>query len=469
MLIGRKNEIAALQSCMQSDKSELVAVYGRRRIGKTYLVKETFHNKFTFTYVGTRNLTAKQQLDMFATSLQQQSHAPFRPNIHNWFEAFVALEEYLSKSKVSKKVVFIDEMPWLDTRKSNFVAALESFWNGWASLRNDILLIICGSSTSWMVDKIFHNKGGLFNRVTKHIYLRPFTLAEVEMYLDAKHFNWDRYQIAQCYMTLGGVPFYLSMLDQSLSLSKNIDKLFFSGLNAPLRLEYDELYQSLFNSPDNYIKVITALCQHREGLTRNQIINLCKIGGAGLTKVLLNLERSDFIFSYNKYGTESNNAIYRIKDFYSLFYHQFVNKSDTKDPDKWSHMINTPKTNSWMGFSFELVCLLHLEKIKQALGIQVMLNTASVWRSKDENHPAQIDLVIERADRIINLCEIKFSRDPFTIDKHYEQWLRERKALFVAQTKTKYSAILTMITTFGLIENKHSNVISSQVTLEQLF
>lgn len=469
MLIGRQLEISALQECSRSDRSELVAVYGRRRIGKTFLVKETFHDRFTFTYVGIRNQSTKQQLAQFAVALQMQSQSVIRPTFNNWYEAFHALESFLAHSRTKKKIVFIDEMPWLDNHRSNFVSALEGFWNGWASLRNDILLIICGSSTSWMVDKIFHNKGGLFNRVTRHIYLRPFTLSEVEQYLDAKSFNWDRYQIAQCYMILGGVPHYLSLLDRSKSLSQNIDQLFFNGPNAPLRMEYDELFTSLFNHPDNYARIIDLLCRHREGLSRKQLSELGELGGAGLTKTLLNLERSDFIFGYSRYGSKSNNVIYRIKDFYSLFYHKFASSRDTKDPNRWSHLLNSPQVSSWQGLSFELLCIQHLEQIKCALGIQVMLNESSVWRSKDADHPAQIDLVIERADRVINLCEIKFTQDRFVIDKKYGQWLSDRRALFVAQSKTKMSTIITMITTFGILPNKQSHIVSSEVTLDQLF
>lgn len=444
-------------------------MYGRRRIGKTFLIKEFFNNKFTFSYVGTRGVAMRTQLDLFATALQRHSKSAIRPILRNWFDAFLGLEEMLEKSSAKKKIVFIDEMPWIDTRKSNFVQALETFWNGWAALRNDIVLIVCGSSTSWMVEKIFHNKGGLFNRITHHIYLRPFTLLEVEQYLDARHFEWDRYTIAQCYMVLGGVPFYLSLLDKSMSLSQNIDRLFFSGAHAALRLEHDELFSSLFLHPGNYVNVICALCSHREGLTRNEIIAHCQLSGAGLSKALLDLERSDFIFSYTAYGTKSNNAIYRIKDFYTLFFYQFVQGATSKDNSQWSHMLNTPRVNSWQGFSFELLCLQHLEQIKKALGLQVMLTHASAWRSKDASHRAQIDLVIERADHVINLCEIKFSTGLYAIDKAYAQWLRDRKSIFEAQTRTRKATVLTFISTYGLMANKHAHIISSQVVLGQLF
>ncbi len=469
MIIGRKEESRILLQCAESQQSELVAVYGRRRIGKTFLVKEVFRDRFAFAFVGTRNLSTKMQLELFANALQRQLRSPFKPQLRTWFDAFEALQDLLENSHAKKKIIFLDEMPWLDAHKSYFVPALEAFWNGWAALRNDVMLIVCGSSTSWMVDKIFHNKGGLFNRVTKHIYLRPFTLSEVEQYLNHYHFGWDRYHVAQCYMTLGGVPFYLTLLDKSLSLGQNIDKLFFAGVNAPLRLEYDELYTSLFDRPEKYVRLITALCQHREGLTRNELMQICSFGGASLTKALHDLEHSDFIFAYNAFGTKSSKVIYRVKDFYTLFYMKFVAHHDNKNPRQWSNMLNTPQVNAWQGFGFELLCLQHLEQIKRALGINVMLNTASSWRSKDAAQGAQIDLVIDRADRIINLCEIKFSTGRYVIDKAYHQQLLDRKSLFVAQTRTRKSVLLTMITTYGVLPGKYCDQVSSQVTMEQLF
>ena len=469
-IIGRKEEMKKLQACMESARSEFVVVYGRRRIGKTFLIKEFFNERFDFSFVGTRGQRKEEQLRNFALCLKRHSGSEFAPQIDSWAEAFDHLATLLGGLRGKrKKVVFFDEMPWADTHKSDFVAALEQFWNGWANLRNDILFIACGSATSWMVDRVLHNKGGLFNRVTQHIYLSPFRLSEVEQYMEKHNFGWDRYQTAQCYMALGGVPFYLTLLDPSQSLAQNIDRLFFAGENAPLRVEYDEMFTALFAHPEGHATIVGELARHREGLTRQELTELCKMGGSNLTRVLHDLERSDFIFAYSRYGNKTNNAIYRIKDFYTLFYTKFVAHHDSKDKAYWQHLLTTPAVSAWQGLSFELLCLLHLDEVKHALRIDVMLNNSSTWRSNDQEHKAQIDLVIERADRIINLCEIKFSTDVFAIDAAYERRLRERKAIFVADTKTRYATILTMITTFGLLKNKHSGLVASEVTLDDLF
>lgn len=469
-LIGRKLEQAKLQACMESERSEFVVVYGRRRIGKTFLVRRFFKDNYAFSFVGKHEMRREQQLAEFAKELMCYSHSTFVPQLKNWTEAFDALQRLLETYNIpGKKVVFFDEMPWMDTPKSDFVSALENFWNGWANMRDDIVLVACGSATSWMVDKLLHNQGGLFNRITQKIYLRPFKLSEMEQYLDEKHFGWNRYQIAQCYMILGGIPFYLTLLNPKLSLLSNIDELFFADAHAMLRTEYNELYSTLFKRPDNYLAVIRMLTERKEGFTRKEINEKTKLGGAALSKILSDLEQCDFIFSYARYGNAKNNAIYRIKDFYTLFYYKYVNGVDTKDSLRWTHLSSTPQVSSWQGFSFELLCLLHLDEIKKALGIDRILNDASAWRSRQPELNTQIDLVIERADHNINLCEMKFSSGMYAIDKGYEQKLRERMSIFLAETMTRCSTRITMVTTYGVLQNKHSGIVNDEVLLDDLF
>lgn len=455
---------------MESERSEFVVVYGRRRIGKTFLVRRFFKDNYAFSFVGKHEMRREQQLAEFAKELMCYSHSTFVPQLKNWTEAFDALQRLLETYNIpGKKVVFFDEMPWMDTPKSDFVSALENFWNGWANMRDDIVLVACGSATSWMVDKLLHNQGGLFNRITQKIYLRPFKLSEMEQYLDEKHFGWNRYQIAQCYMILGGIPFYLTLLNPKLSLLSNIDELFFADAHAMLRTEYNELYSTLFKRPDNYLAVIRMLTERKEGFTRKEINEKTKLGGAALSKILSDLEQCDFIFSYARYGNAKNNAIYRIKDFYTLFYYKYVNGIDTKDSLRWTHLSSTPQVSSWQGFSFELLCLLHLDEIKKALGIDRILNDASAWRSRQPEQNTQIDLVIERADHNINLCEMKFSSGMYAIDKGYEQKLRERMSIFLAETMTRCRTRITMVTTYGVLQNKHSGIVNDEVLLDDLF
>lgn len=469
MLIGRNKEIAELQRCYESNRSEFIIVYGRRRVGKTYLVRHCFQDKYDFMYVGARNLTQQQQLERFAESLAEFANLIVSPALKDWFEAFDQLKFYLQSLPKRRKVIFIDEMPWIDSYKSDFVKALEIFWNGWAAMRDDIFFVACGSSTSWMVNNLIENQGGLHNRITNQIYLRPFNLNECEQYIDRLDFGWDRYQIMQCYMALGGVPFYYSLLNPSWSLAQNLDNLFFRR-NALLQQEFNELYNALFKHADKYIEVVRALSTKREGLTRQQINDMTGISGGGLTKILSNLERCDFILQYAQFGKAKNSAIYRLSDFYTLFYLSFAEKHDGKDEKFWTHNMNSPAVRAWQGFTFELLCMVHLDQIKQALGISGIATESSTWRSKDkESDGAQIDLVISRADRIISLCEMKFSEEKYGMTEDYAEKLRDRMGIFRQETKTRRGLQNVLVTPFGLTKSKHNSIINNVVTAEGLF
>ncbi len=473
-LISRERECTELQRCLDSDRSELVIVHGRRRIGKTYLIDKFFNYKYDFTYVGEHNTPAKIQIQNFVRALQKHSKSKRKlRNISTWYDAFNALEDYLETlPSERKKVIFIDEMPWMDTQRSNFVSALENFWNGWANRRTDIMLVATGSATSWMADKIVGNKGGLHARVTCNLRLTPFTLHETEQYLRLHNCKWDRYQILQCYMLLGGIPFYLSVLNVRDSMAQNIDRLFFAE-SAQLKYEFDELYTGLFNKADSYIEVVRLLSENKLGLSRDEIVKATGLEGTFLSKVLKNLERCDFITRWSQYDSKKKNALYRLTDLFTLFHYKFIENNHTKDEQWWSNNLDSAGVSAWMGLSFELVCQSHHKQIKKALGISGVGTSISAWRSKaDEakNIPGfQIDMIIERADRMVHLCEMKFSRDMYGITESYERKLRERMGLFRLATKNKKSLVHTFITTYGVVDGKHKSIVHSEVTMDDLF
>lgn len=417
-------------------------------------------------------MSKDKQLRNFARALKKNAGLERQPKLNDWSDAFDALEEHLETlPQDRKKVVFIDEMPWIDTPRSEFVEALETFWNGWGMRRNDIVFIASGSASSWMMDKLVENAGGLHARITSNIYVRPFTLRETKEYLESRGMHWDNHQILQLYMTMGGIPFYLSLLNPQESLVNNIDRLFFQK-NSVMRVEFDELYNAIFNRADKYLEVVSLLNSHREGLTYKQIQQSVKTEGARLTTILRNLERCDFILSYHQFGNATRGALYRLMDFYTLFYYKFLAKTDTKDEAWWTHNYNSRSVTAWQGFSFELVCLTHLPQIKQALGISGISTSASAWRSthgKDDDKGAQVDLVIDRGDRNINLCEMKFSIGPFTISKDYENRVKERLALFREKTRTTKALISTFVTTFGVANGMHNNIVNAEVVSDDLF
>ena len=476
-IIGRERELAELQRSMDSDRSEFVIVYGRRRVGKTFLVDNFFHYEYDFSYVGGHRLTKNKQLRNFAKALKKYANMSKQPKFADWDDAFDALESFLDTLPSEKrKVVFFDEMPWIDTPHSEFVDALEMFWNGWASRRNDIVFVASGSSTSWMVDKLVDNQGGLHGRITNNIYVRPFTLHEVELYLQSRGAAWDRYQILQAYMTIGGIPFYYSLLNVKESLVQNIDRLFFRK-NGELQTEFEELYTALFSNSEKYTAVVKLLNGKREGMTREEIMSVTKMDSTMLTKVLRNLERCDFVIRYSLFGNKKKGSIFRLVDFYTLFYYRFLEKFNSQDEQWWSHNFQSHAVESWQGLAFELLCLMHLNQIKAKLGISGIATEASSWRympGKDKDTEnvgkgAQIDLLIDRADRTINLCEMKFSTTPFRISDAYEQSLRARMEVFRTQVKTTKSLVNTFVTTFGVADGVHRSIVHSEVTMDDLF
>lgn len=471
VLIARKKECEQLAECLKSTRSEFVIICGRRRIGKTFLVDQFFNGNFDFTFVGVHKGKTAIQLRNFAKALKRHSGKEASP-FKDWYDAFDSLEEYLeSMPKDRKKVIFIDEMPWIDTNRSSFVEALENFWNGWANRRYDIVLIASGSATSWMADNLIENQGGLHNRITRRIYLEPFTLGETEEYFKQRKFYWTRYEMLQSYMFTGGVPYYLSLLEPKLSIGQNIDILFFDE-NGPLRKEFNELYPALFGHSESYIKIVSLLYQHKSGLTRKEISQSTNLNGKRLNTILENLELCDFIDKMELFGKEST-LVYRLSDFYTLFYYKFIADKHKLDEQWWSHHIDDAGIRSWQGLCFELVCIKHHRQIKKALGISGMATSVSTWRcypdKKNDLSGGQVDMIIERADRIIHLCEMKFSQRSYNITAEYEKKLRERMWLFDTRTKNKKPLVYTFVTTFGVGEGKHHSIVHSEVTMDDLF
>jgi len=466
-IIGRKTEISTLEDVFSSKSSEFVAVYGRRRVGKTYLVRETFSDKFTFEISGLANASTKEQLLNFSLTLKKLGEDLKMPK--NWLEAFSQLIDFVKKSKSRRKVLFFDEMPWMDTPRSGFLTALEHFWNSWASARKDIVLIVCGSATSWIINNLINNHGGLHNRLTRTIYLKPFTLTECEQYFKWRKIDISRYYIAEIYMIMGGIPFYLSKIEKGLSVAQNIDKMFFTE-SAKLQNEFKNLYAALFRNSDDYVKIVETLSKKGKGLTRYEISELSKItSGGGLTKALQNLEYCGFIRKYHSFNKRTRDTLYQLIDPYSLFYFKFIRKNEYSDENFWANSLNTPLHNAWTGYAFEMLVLQHVAEIKRTMSIAGIQSSVSAWRSETADPAAQIDLVINRKDGIINVVEIKYCNKKFTITKDYEENLRNKVFAFKAETPIRNAVHLVMLTTFGLSKNKYSGIVQKELTLNNLF
>jgi uncharacterized protein len=471
--IGRKKEQEILQKALASNEAEMVSVIGRRRIGKTFLIKTIYKEQMVFELTGVKNATTETQLQNFAVSLQNTiDHTINIPAPKNWLEAFFVLTTYLRKLPEDRKyVVFLDELPWLATPKSDFIAGLSYFWNSWAVNQN-IVVVICGSSASWMIQKIVNDRGGLHNRITRRIFLKPFTLAETELYLQSRNINLDRYHILQLFMAMGGIPHYLKEIEAGKSATQNIDDICFSEAGL-LRDEFSNLFSSLFDNSANHIAVIRALAKSRQGIDRNTLISMANLSNGGtVTLVLEELQQSGFIEMYTPFGKKTKDKLYRLTDEYTLFYLQFIENQDIGESGLWRELSQTQAYKIWCGYAFESICLKHLPQIKKALSIGGVYSTASSFLKKgtETEKGMQIDLVLDRNDRTINLFEMKFYTDTFAITKDYAQNLMHKKRQFQADTQTRKHLFLTLVTTFGILPNQHSiGLIDQVLTHDALF
>lgn len=472
-LVGRTKESAILLKALHSPKPEMVAVIGRRRVGKTFLIQTVYAQNMTFHISGIQDGTLKEQLKNFTYLLKQSfgNNAPSEKPT-SWLEAFQQLITCLESVKTTEKqVVFFDELPWLATRKSDFLKGLSFFWNNWAVQKN-IVVVICGSSASWMIQKVVEHKGGLHNRLTRRIHLLPFNLCETEAFLQKLNINYNRYQIVELYMAIGGIPHYLNEVEAGLSAAQNIEKICFAA-SGLLNNEFSRLYPALFENADNHIAIIKALAQKWQGMTRTDIIAISKLSdGGGVSRCLEELIVSGFISTYYPFGKKKKEMLYRLTDEYSLFYLQFIENKAFKGNNIWIEQSQTQAYKSWSGYAFESLCLKHIPQIQKALGISGIYTEISSFYQKGtpQNAGVQIDLLIDRKDNVINLFELKFYNSPLTLTKNYAEALRHKVIIFKETTQTRKQVFLNILTTYGLKQNEHSiGLIDKAFAIDVLF
>jgi uncharacterized protein len=473
-IVGRDKEALKLSKILTSSQSEFLAVYGRRRVGKTFLIRQFYRSEMVFDFTGAKEASKKQQLSNFfseyltRTKGKKETKAPA-----SWFEAFQYLANYLLglKATNTKHVVFIDEMPWIDTPKSDFVSALEYFWNQHASKMDNMLLIACGSASSWIRKKLISARGGLYNRVTQRIKLQPFTLYETELYLKSKGIKLPQYQILELYMTMGGIPFYLNEVEKGMSATQAINAVCFTK-EGLLNEEYAQLYYAIFKNAENHVAIIETLAAHPQGLTRTDIAQNAKIAEGSLSRALEELLESDFIALLSPFQNKKKEAIYKLIDLYTLFYLKFIAPQKPSVQNAWEILSQQSNYTAWSGYAYENICMMHIPQIKNALGIANVQTKQSSWKYRgDSTYPgAQIDLVIDRADQCINLCEAKFTKENFVIDKAYAEKLRIKKAVFKNATNAKSALFTTLISTYPAIQNQYyQEEIVNEVTMDKLF
>jgi hypothetical protein len=478
-IIARQQELHLLQKIYKSEKPEFLAIYGRRRIGKTFLIREFFRDKGVYFHItGVKDSPIKKQLRNFSEEFKRVFGRSPNTTPKDWLEAFSLLREAIETAQGSNRLIlFFDELPWLATHRSSFLQDLDYFWNRHASSNHRVILIVCGSAATWMIRKVIQDKGGLHGRLTATIQLKPFDLFETEQFLQSQDVVLDRRQVIDIYMALGGIPKYLTYVERGLSSTQIINKICFKG---PLLDEFDELYSSLFENHERYVAIIRALSKRNQGLTKTEIFESTGIQpGGGMNTILENLEKSGFIMTVPSPGKTKKNVLYRLLDEYSLFYIKWVEQAKTSniggiDPNFWFNLEGSSEARGWAGYTFEGVCMKHIDSIKEALGISGIVTYTSGWTYKSTQKTGdkgtQIDLIIDRADHCVNLCEIKFSNDVFVIKKDYEKELRERKSLFIEKTHSKKTIFMTFITLYGISKEKgYFGIVDKELTMDDLF
>lgn len=486
-IIGRKKEIREFNELYNSGKAELVAVYGRRRVGKTFLIDESLAGKLTFRHTGLSPIESEQkkkseatnrpqtnqmklQLKQFYVSLQQhgmkKTHQPT-----SWIEAFFMLSQLLEqKDKGQRIVVFLDELPWMDTPRSKFVTAFEGFWNNWACHRHNVMVVVCGSATSWIQDNFIDNHGGLYGRVTREIKLSPFTLKECELFYNSRGVRMSRYDIVQSYMVMGGIPYYMNYVSRGMTLGQMVDEMFF-GTKPRLQDEYDRLFASVFSKPADMQRIVEALYKRHAGWTRQQLINLTGLASnETFTKMLKALIASDFVVKYVPFGMKKSEVHYKLVDPFCWFWLHFVKGQARLVTDFWKSDAKQAVV-SWRGIAFEEVCWYHWAQIKKALGIEGVQTELSAWTKPgdDEEDGTQIDLLLIRKDRVVNMCEMKFYKDEFCVSKAYHKTLVHRQNMLERELPKHTVVHSTLVTTEGLGYNEYSGDFQQVVTLEDIF
>jgi uncharacterized protein len=471
-IAGRQEEIALLKNLLEKEESSFIAMYGRRRVGKTFLVRQVYESKIVFECSGVLGKDMEQQLENFWRSLHEikpQAQPALPPK--TWIEAFFQLRAYLNTLKQgTKKVIFLDEIPWFETPRSGFLAALDNFWNQYCSKRTDIILVICGSAASWIIDKVINSKGGLHNRITNQLLLMPLTLGETKAFFELKNIKLSLKDIAQIYMCVGGVPFYLKDIKAGASVPQTLDQLFYHK-QAILKNEFQNLYAALFKNNTFHEKVVEALAKKNKGLTRNEIIEATGIkGGGGLTTVLEELTQCGFIMPIYPFKKSKEDCLYRLIDEYSLFYFKFLKQGKTKS--SWTQIAESLSYKIWSGYAFENLCFKHTGQLKKALGISGIVTNEYSYaaKSKANKQGIQIDMIIDRADNCVNIVEAKFHNTEYEVSEVYARQLLHKATIFKEQTRLKKNVFITMLTVFGVKKNEHYLMaVTNQLLIDDLF
>ena len=470
-MVARQEQIELIEETLTINKSSFVAFTGRRRVGKTFLINQKYSSKMCLSVTGIQGVSTRQQISNFIQKIEEHSKQRILSKPSNWQDAFLILKNYLQTlPKTKKQVIFIDELPWMCNAKNGLLQLIAHLWNDYLSKEKHFVLVICGSSTAWITQKIINDKGGLHNRITHSVHLKPFTLAETKAFFAERKMNLTHNAIAELYMTMGGIPFYLENIKRGESPMKAVERMCFAD-NGLLKNEYQNLYKALFNYPENHEAIVATLALSNSGISREELIKKSKVQAGGpFTRAMNDLLLSGFVVEDVPNGKLKKGSLYRLIDEFSVFHHRFIKKNKKAGNDVWQTITASQSYKVWKGFAFETLCKKHIQEIKNALGIKNVYTTTNSFSYKNEKGGFQIDLLIDRNDNVINLCECKFYDAPFEIDKKYCLQLLTRRSEFKIASKTRKIVFNTMITNHTMKQNAYSlDCVDNQIIIDELF
>ena len=483
-IIGRDEEIKVLQSFLTSKKAEFLAIYGRRRIGKTFLIRQFFQGKNIafFNSTGEKDAPMKTQIAHFTKQISATFYSGIKlEKCKNWDETFELLTKTFQTVEKHKKIVlFFDEFPWMAGQNARLLQSLDYYWNHYWSNDPRIKLIICGSSASWIIDNIVNNEGGLHNRLTQKIALEPFNLSQTADFLKDKGISLSKKHIVDLYMCMGGIPYYLSKIEKGISATQIIESLAFTKQGFLLE-EFDNLFSSLFKNSELYIDIIKTIAVHRYGVIQNELLervgkNLVGKGGVDKLKAL---KDTGFIMDFISLFHIEKGRYYKLIDNYSLFYLYWIEPVKNTLLKKslvngyWDKIKTKSEWHSWSGLAFEAICYEHLPEITKALELSPT-SVPGTWRyvskKNSDEKGAQIDLLFDRDDDAITICEIKYSDKPFVITKEYAMKLEQKLEIFKKITRTSKQLFLVFISANGIKSNQYSEkLVTKVITIDDLF
>jgi hypothetical protein len=471
-VIGRNAQLVAIKEILDHSKSSMVAVTGRRRVGKTFLIDQSLKSHMSFRMTGIQNGSMNEQLVNFNEKLKEYSGAPFLSTPSNWLEAFSTLKRFLDSLPASdKKVLFFDEVPWIHTARSGFLEKLAHLWNDHLSKEENYIVVLCGSATSWINKNVIMAKGGLHNRITQVLKVEPFTLSESGLFLKSRGIRLSDQDLSKIYMAMGGVPYYLEHIKKGESAAVAIERLCFES-HGLLRSEYNYLYKALFSNAQDHESIVGVLAQSQGGISREEIIKRSGVQSGGpYNRAMDDLIISGFVSEENLYGRKKRGSLYRLTDEYSIFYHRFIKNNKKYIKGMWQQMASSQSYKIWTGYAFESICFKHIDALKSAMGIGAVYTEISSMRviGNKNRKGFQVDLIIDRKDDTINLCEVKYYSGPYTITKAYAKQLVERRQQFIEHTGTRKQVFITFITNYGLNENEYSReVVDLHVELSEI-